>query len=156
MVQIRDGVGVIALNSKGQILVAERLSKVKDGINTIALPGGEVEAADSADPTQDKFIVGGKRELAQEAGLIGKFCETIGEICNDDPHNDIQFQTQYIICYVGDQVPQTPDNEKDKFGPWQWLNNWEDIQGTPFKDYATRVPMTLVKDYWQKIQSKLR
>ena len=136
MITNKQGVGVIALNSAGEIMMAKRYKS--HGHNTWACSGGHID--DGETPLETAA-----RELMEEAGIKLYHAKLVAIKKHYFPDAGT-YTSHYIIGCVGNQTPQTL--EAEKFGPWCFFNNWQSVPDTLFVDYANDVPMSMINDYW--------
>jgi len=101
------GVGVIVLNSDGEILLGQRMSNPGRGL--WSLPGGKVDPKESV-------IEAGIREVAEEAGIsvkIEKFIST-----GYEKFYGLEYLTFGLITR-SDEKPKA--TEPDAIGDWQYF-----------------------------------
>lgn len=106
---VRVGVGVLVVNSSGQILLGKRKSKL--GENTFSLPGGHLEFGESIEECA-------KRELKEETDLDSNDFKFISL------SNDIAYEKHYITIGIlvrsfGGEVKLM---EKEKCEGWGWYD----------------------------------
>jgi 8-oxo-dGTP diphosphatase len=111
---VRVGVGVLVVNSSGQILLGKRKSKL--GENTFSLPGGHLEFGEKIEDCA-------RRELKEETDLDGSSFEVVSV------SNDIAYDKHYITIgvVVKDFQGKIKVMEKDKCEEW----NWYDMESLP-------------------------
>lgn len=106
---VRVGVGVLVINSLGQVLLGKRKSKL--GTSTFSLPGGHLEFGEKIEDCA-------KRELKEETDLDGNIFEVVSV------SNDIAYDKHYITIglVVKDFQGEVKVTEEDKWEGWDWYD----------------------------------
>lgn len=101
------GAAVIILNTKGEVLLGERINSYKAG--WFGMPGGRIEL-------EEPILDAAKREIQEETGLDIAYLEYVGVVRElQDGYNFIHFG------YVTKEVTDEPQLiEADKCKGWKW------------------------------------
>jgi 8-oxo-dGTP diphosphatase len=106
------GVGVLVINSKGEILLSRRLKPY--GFRKLALPGGHVEWMESHRETA-------LREVKEESGIRLRKVEELRDYTEEiNKRVGKHYVTFYLIAKANGQEPK--DTEPYKHGPWGWYD----------------------------------
>lgn len=139
ILRARVGVGILILNSEGQVLLGRRVADESKsdlkGAGTWTLPGGKVEFGDSLWKTVEK-------EVAEETGLAVLDMDVVS--VSDDLVPGKHYVTIGFAARVADGVPSVDNDPDADIEEWKWFSL--DALPTPMFFPSSR----LIKNYLDK------
>ncbi|HEY1096024.1 MAG TPA: NUDIX domain-containing protein [Alphaproteobacteria bacterium] len=136
---VRVGVGVIALNDKGQFLLGKRNNQ--HGIGTWAIIGGHLEHGED-------FESCAAREVQEETGLGLKHIEVVS-VANHIFDTGKHYISIYLIGQIDGPLASIKMDERE-FAEWGFYEDWHGIPAPHFVDYPKAVKADLIDAYRRK------
>lgn len=132
---VRVGIGVIALNDKGQYIMGRR--KGNHGSSLWALPGGHLEFGETIEECAC-------REMLEETGLVLEGCK-IAATANHFFENKTK---HYVSIFCLGRITGDPQlMEPHKTEAWQFFDDWHAMPSPQFVPYHEAVTKEAIEAF---------